>query len=399
MAVVDFISCQIGIIKDSYLTYGTLAQNEACFVQMTIKNNSSKAISKITYYMLHGDNYAASILTMVENVRPGYTITGTASGQSLKPGDSASLKSNIYTYMNSQTPKIRSLLINKLYVVVVFSDKTQYTTYLTPPDFAGDITILNARCNPIIQNLAFYRCDANGVKKDEGEYALTTLKTSFASESYKDWFGITLKQYNTNTSTLVQTISIDSGDAILSQLYTGVTDSNLFINSFSLFAKEVNYKVVVEIGDEFEKSTLSYSIPATFVNIHLSAASKGGVAFGKLSSAEDNNPLFECDYPAHFYDNVKIIGSGGIDNLKYGIVTTDLQSLVAPGGQREVTINFDHAFTGTPVVTVCAYSSMQEYNISCCLKSVSTSGFTVVGTNNGSSITTIGFNWIAYGQL
>ena len=208
-----------------------------------------------------------------------------------------------------------------------------------------------------------------------------------------------IKQYNADSGSLLQTITINQGDNLLEQMYSGLTDSNIFFNSFTTFSKEINYKIVVELGDNYEKSTLAYTVKAAYVNVHLSAALNGGVAFGKLSSSTDNDPKFECDYPSYFYNNIRLVGDATIDNVRFGYVASGMDSAVAPGGQREVTVNYGVTYSTTPIVVVCPTYSTGTGNITCAIKTIGASSFTVVGTNNSDSIAAIGFTWIAYGQL
>ena len=48
------------------------------------------------------------------------------------------------------------------------------------------------------------------------------------------------------------------------------------------------------------------SVPFSFVNMHLSASSSGGIAFGKYL---ENAGCFECNYPTRLYSSLKVDGN------------------------------------------------------------------------------------------
>lgn len=395
MALVDFSNYSIGVSSGARM----LTPNEGCFVGANIQNNTSKTITYIKFFLLNGNNNVASVIADSLNISQGWAENTTLFGRALKVNESVSPNVNIFTYMNSQTPKARSLIIDKLFVIVTFADKSQFSTYLALQS-GSQLPVISGLWKPSITQLVFKRCTYDKVIDDEGKYILSTIKTSFASSEYKDRFNMTIKQYNNDNGYLMQTITINAGDSRLSQLYDGIVDSDMFFSSFVVIAKEYNYRIVVEIGDEYEKSTLAYVIPATFVNMHLSSAANGGVAFGKLSSATDAEPKFECYYPTIFYDNVKVQGNGMIENIRCGDVSPD--TFVVSGGQRRVTVQFGVTYSSIPIVTACAYSTALNddgLNIACCIKGISTTAFTAVLTNNGSTPTSVGLTWIAYGKL
>ena len=58
-----------------------------------------------------------------------------------------------------------------------------------------------------------------------------------------------------------------------------------------------NYTITFTIGDAYDKAVFSVLIARSFANMHLSGVPTGGVAFGKFSSAQPDQPLFECAYP------------------------------------------------------------------------------------------------------
>ena len=66
-----------------------------------------------------------------------------------------------------------------------------------------------------------------------------------------------------------------------------------------------NYTITFTIGDAYETAVFVVLIARAFANMHLSGLSTGGVAFGRFSSATQNNPKLESDYPAYLYGGIK----------------------------------------------------------------------------------------------
>ena len=392
MATVDFTDYQVHTDGP-----GILMPNSSCVVSGYVTNNSSKYISYIKYFVMNA-NYVAAVLAESIMIEPGWEMIGSCVGRTLKMGESVAPNTNMFTYMNSQTPVIRSMTIDRIFVIVTFTDKTQFQTVISLPA-SRYVPAITELWKPTIQNLAFTRCDSNKAVDDEGEHVLTTLKTSFASAQYADRFDMTIKQYNSDSNELLQTITINSGDSRLQQFYSGITNSDIFFNSFSSFSKEHNYKIVVEIGDNLEKAVLSYSVPAAYVNLHLSSAANGGVAIGKLSGSTDNNPEFECAYPALFYSDVRI--DGQLLNVVGGIVQPGNITITSSAAYRECVVNYGVTFEETPFVVATLYGDMgYPGSCSCFIKSIGKTSFTVVGTlGTGSLATSIGFTWMAYGTL
>lgn len=70
-----------------------------------------------------------------------------------------------------------------------------------------------------------------------------------------------------------------------------------------------------------EAVAVTLFVGTVFTNVHLAGVATGGVAFGKFSAATEDNPLFECVYPAVFSGKVRF--DGGIEEiLDYRITET-----------------------------------------------------------------------------
>ena len=111
-----------------------------------------------------------------------------------------------------------------------------------------------------------------------------------------------------------------------SQLLTGVTDSDILVDIMRennlTFPVNAQYLVYLSYGDEYEQDTMATTLLKAFANVHLSGCSTGGVALGKFSESEENDPLFECAYPAEFNDGITV--SGGVKGAHLYSDTADV---------------------------------------------------------------------------
>lgn len=310
MATVDFTNVYIYINND-YNTRDSsiiLSQNENVSLMGFIDNNGPSSIASLKCYLMR-DNYCVSgaiSVTDVSGLQKGWATNFVANGKTLINGVQPGVGTNIFTYMN--TNSVRSLTFNKVRMEVTFSNNTTFQSTVTISN-AKTPVVIDARKKPVISKIAFNRCDENKELNDEGSHVLSTIKTSFASNSYSTSLKMVLTQYNKDQNgTFVSSVTINAGDSRLSQVYNGINNSDMFFNSFS-FSKYINYYITVELGDEYEKSVVTYNVPAAFVNVHLSSCPTGGVAFGKFSASTEQNTIFECNYKAVLYSQLDVKGT------------------------------------------------------------------------------------------
>lgn len=188
-----------------------------------------------------------------------------------------------------------------------------------------NVYAINKLIVPKIANLAFSRCNDQGVKDTFGTKLLTTLKTSFGSPNDRSSFRVVITQNGGNA------VTIPAGDSRLNSFYNGITDSNMFISNFTVNENQ-KYNMIVQLTDGYESSSMSYTVPSSFVNVHLSSATNGGVAFGKLSSAGNNTPKFECEYPVYLASTLEVSGN----------VTLKQKSIVLNAGNIYIKGSDDH---------------------------------------------------------
>jgi len=237
----------------------------------------------------------------------GNSVTYTLQMTSLKRGEACTSPyqlitgTNVFDYLSSNN--LRSVTMK----VMVAPISGMAGMVISPLESAvTGLAAMRERINPTFSKFSFVRCDTAGTVNDEGERLLSTVKLSFLNNAYSE-FTLTLTLYSVNgsTQTAVTTITIPSSDSRMSQLVTGITNSTLFTASFNV-AKGTTYVLKGTLSSSLESSTASCNIAKSFANIHLSAATNGGVAFGSFSSSTNAAPKFECSYPAFIYNYASI---------------------------------------------------------------------------------------------
>ena len=169
------------------------------------------------------------------------------------------------------------------------------------------------------------------------------------------------------------------------------------------YRMEFSYTALTETGaSSTEAVAVAFLIGNVFTNVHLAGASTGGVRFGGYSTATEDNPKFECDYPAYLYGGIAQIGDGSGDLLaSMGVKTgSSAAQSVASSGTATVDVTFGKAYASPPLVVANIVSTSTSYYLGRCnvaIQSVTTTGFTARIANGGSSAVTFGFNWIAVG--
>ena len=164
---------------------------------------------------------------------------------------------------------------------------------------AQKLSYLTYRISPAARVVLFDRYSASGsgyVKNDEGTLVMGSLAISLATgRSVSDItvasVAITGDDGSSKSLTLSQTVLT----AALSS--EGYTESAPGLFASMSFNTANNYTITFTIGDAYDKAVFSVLIARSFANMHLSGVPTGGVAFGKFSSAQPDQPLFECAYP------------------------------------------------------------------------------------------------------
>ena len=153
---------------------------------------------------------------------------------------------------------------------------------------------------PLVTGLSLKRCDATGAPDDEGTCALISLRAyRLRSTASSPAPMVCTLTYNGQTVDLTAAIGA-------SALSDGVTDSTALVDAGVVFPNGQDCTAMVVYGDTYEVYSARTTLTRAFANLHLSSAKNGGVAIGRFSSATDNEPKFECEYPAWF--NGGIVG-------------------------------------------------------------------------------------------
>lgn len=183
------------------------------------------------------------------------------------------------------------------------------------------INYLTYRIDPVSRFADFERymlIDGAYEANDEGTALIGQLQIGLAAG--RDETDITIATVKVSDDTgVVGTLALSQNllAAALSQAGYVETIPTLFANM--TFNTSSGYTLEFRIGDAYDVAVFTVEISRAFANVHLSGARNGGVAFGKFSSATDSAPLFECMYPAKFYDRVEFANAAGLIDLIHPI--------------------------------------------------------------------------------
>lgn len=138
---------------------------------------------------------------------------------------------------------------------------------------------------------------------EDGECALTDAGVSIDigdNEELPSGFAISATCIPDDDET--KGITFDLTDRF-ADLRNGVIDSlDLITGEYSAAS---SWEITMRFGDGYEddsKTAILY--PLTDIPLHISGAERGGVSIGAFSTSTDENPKFECHYPAYFYNDV-----------------------------------------------------------------------------------------------
>ncbi len=148
---------------------------------------------------------------------------------------------------------------------------------------------------------------------DESSSLATTLKlTGDTDSSLITAHGYSLKLYCVEGSSAATTSDSQvTLNCTISTACTGFTESTSLITQ--TFSNGNDYSFLLYLTNGYENAYAVGSIARAFANMHLSGCSTGGVAFGKFCKSTENNPMFECNYPAYFYKGVQGFAQGGVE--------------------------------------------------------------------------------------
>lgn len=337
---------------------------EAFSVNVTVKNKTSKAIS-VAYLIFTIDGSTATATRSDFSIGASKTITVTATFDGS-------------THPSAWTTAMQSRRSAALYVAA--SDNGTTTSDAVAVE---SFDLLDAYYTPKIEKFIVERTadEANTVKatiKLSHADGLTTTQINRLSCSLSDYDGTEYR-----TLTLHRTVA---------ELYTGVTDDTAIITD--TFDTGKDHTLTLVFGDTAEVVQQIDTVEHAFANLHLSGASTGGVCFGGFCKSAENNPMFECYYPAYFY--------GGIEGIKSAQCGTTELIAVNKASYSDKTVTFSTPFTERPTVMLTLLTGSVAYamgNFLPTLLSVTTTGFTMRLFNNTGANRSFYVEWLAYGQM
>lgn len=163
---------------------------------------------------------------------------------------------------------------------------------------------------PTITEFTARRCDASGNLSDEGQYIRNTIKGSIAPG-----MGWTTADHTLRVGYRVQGSS-DPYAWVNKAGFAASIDIDEKLDTGAVFAAGSVYEIRCELTNNERSITVHAAavLPKAFANLHLSGSGYG-VGVGQYSTATEEDPKFECAYPAHFY--------GGIRQLDYSTERMD----------------------------------------------------------------------------
>ena len=271
------------------------------------------------------------------------------------------------------------------------------------------ITYTSSEFKPSISAAKLYRANSLGAAADDGTY-LTFTAT------------LAVEKTGTSGSGVFTIYSGDSPATATTQVYRksgiagstgGVVVSQAPISGVSIgsgekkwYRMEFSYTALTDTGaSSTEVVAVAFLIGNVFTNVHLAGASTGGVRFGGYSTATEDNPKFECDYPAYFYGGIAQIGDGSGDLLALiGVQHGNVSSMTLTGSTTNtLEVTFPRAFASAPDVvatfdssSISSFSGRWDY-LTLTVYNITATGFTLRVHNGTSTTFTPGLRWIAVG--
>lgn len=245
------------------------------------------------------------------------------------------------------------------------------------------------RIAPQIQRFSVQRCDADGTSNNEGsKLKITGLQ------------GIVLNGTASDVTTC--NIVISGGDLAspvtvsvpVASMLAGISESAPGILASYTFSPAQTYTLTANFAAGTESAPpYAVEVGYAFANLHLAGCKTGGAAFGMFSTAVENSPKLESNYPLYAY--------GGIANIVGGRTE---QITVGGDAYFDYGINLPVTFKAAPLVMVCLESDSTAGNIGRIMaavlaNTVTASSFVIRVFNGDSTARKPYIRWIAYGVL
>lgn len=163
----------------------------------------------------------------------------------------------------------------------------------------------------------------DGTYNDEGTYLHIKCELNY--------YPVVVDNWQRNTCTLSYMYKIEGGEwsaesvIFVSKSADNISTEHILPDVVTQTRKSYAIRLIVRDALGAEES-YDFGIPTADVTLHL--AEKGaGVAVGKFSEASESNKMFECAFPAYFYDDVKgtVYGLGGLVDIPPNADLNDAQ--------------------------------------------------------------------------
>lgn len=271
--------------------------NDEITIAYTIKNTGTVKITNYNVSLRYKDGSNYPLIIEIE------------SGSAINTGKSVTVSHTLDLEQLVSMDTVQSIFDGTIRSVLAYLQVTA--------NFNGDLNVkrsslgnmLNRRFAPRINRITAYRCSDGGLPRDDG------ILVKFLCYSDAITHGIgkrTLPGPNMVYSDSARVYYAQGRPATLSDpyitLYNFRTYYNQIITTSVTFSAGYDYGLLLYVGDEYDYDTKIIDIYRVFANVHLSGTG-AGVALGKFSSSTEGNPLFECEYPAKFGDDV-FVGAG-----------------------------------------------------------------------------------------
>jgi len=164
--------------------------------------------------------------------------------------------------------------------------------------------VLDKKYNPTIENFQVYRSrqnlvDGSWIKSENGIHTLTDLKIYIGEGAT----GFTLYAYyaedgEPDIASEENRISLSSK---IDSALTGFEKETNVIDRTDGWGLNSNWHFALVLTDGYETARVDAELAKAFANMHLAGLTTGGVRFGGYCSrSTQDNPAFECSYPAYF---------------------------------------------------------------------------------------------------
>lgn len=289
-------------ITNASISLPAFDANDTITIQYTINNTSSQTMMWHHVRLETPDHVIAS---------NGNINTPTFETQ-ISPGQSAS-----FTLTLNLEEAVPLENINAIFdgTVRTASVKLGFWSYFSNPGvykagFSDTLSsvMLNCRYAPRINQISAYRCDPQGHRLDDGDLVRLLAYSSPVTHGLGKR---TLPGPAIVYSECAKVYYAQGRPATLSDPY--ITLQNFATYFYEVISTSVtfnvgnDYNLLLFVGDQYDYDTKSVDIFKVFANVHLSGTG-AGVALGKFSASTVGNPLFECEYPTEFSDDVDVGG-------------------------------------------------------------------------------------------